>query len=186
MGRFGPKSEWRKPQLSERTGWMDWFLRYCDRGGQRLLWPLRSWSVGTWGGSWQVRKTFLHNSKESRRSIAREPKDKSSMCWLAILVSCMSSTMTSHEGQATRLTSSMVSLHAGQPALNTSTFRRALICFFTPFPSFDANRFRGFQTARKRHRRVCCRAATHSRKMQISAERVRRSKACWSSGKTSR
>ena len=39
------------------------------------------------------------------------------------------SLVTSHEGQATRLTSSIVSLHAGQPALNTSTFRRALIVF---------------------------------------------------------
>jgi hypothetical protein len=57
----------------------------------------------------------------------------SSLALLAILVSCMSSTMTSHEGQATRLTSPMVSLHAGQPALNTSTFRRALTVFSPPF-----------------------------------------------------
>ena len=41
--------------------------------------------------------------------------------------SFMSSTFTSQEGQATRLTKAMVSSHAGQPALNTSIFRFALI-----------------------------------------------------------
>jgi hypothetical protein len=48
---------------------------------------------------------------------------------------CMSRILTSQEGQAMRLMSTMVSSHTAHPALNTSTFRVFAMAFLLDAPS---------------------------------------------------
>ena len=53
---------------------------------------------------------------------------------------CISSTSVSHDGQAIRLTVSMASSHAGQPALKISILRFLFMDFATSQQlSFDSN-----------------------------------------------
>src|SRR5260370_9970402 len=61
---------------------------------------------------------------------------------LATWGSFISSTVTSHEGQATRLTIDTVSSQTGQPALNISTLR-LVATFISPVAPDLEQRFRG-------------------------------------------
>src|SRR5437762_9387337 len=71
---------------------------------------------------------------------------------LATSLSCMSSTITSQDGQAAAFTVSTASLQAGQPALNTSTFRLVAI-FPSPSPaSMQIGALLGIFHAGKCHR----------------------------------
>ena len=95
----------------------------------------------------------------------------------------MSRTVTSHDGQATRLMSRMVSSHAGQPALKTSIFRFAAIISSLNV-SFAESSTSLYWRIRGTRRHFWVSWATHSKKMRSRSRKGPRKQMRLSSKRT--
>src|SRR5439155_27056368 len=84
-----------------------------------------------------IPRSVQHAANLPSMTTAGTERTPSALARLATSLSCMSSTITSQDGQAAAFTVSTASLQAGQPALNTSTFRLVAI-----FPSPSARSIR--------------------------------------------